>query len=654
MRVVVVFAIAVVAASVTNAAGRANTSVAGQYEWDEQRGRFSLSAAEEKLPELVLKSHVQYEYTFENNEFVMYSTHHKIIYVNSNEAIQKHNRIFISMNSTLALKTVKARAINRDGKSVFFDENNLKEIKEEESGNAYRIFAMEGVEIGSEVEYFFTRKMAADVFNREFLQFDVPAKSSSMRLTSPLHLRFDFKTYNGLPEVKKTADSTRNVYEVTATGLAALKEEPFANPAANRQRVEYKLAYNVARSRSRLYTWEDAAKRFYEILTTLSKGDQKAVEKFVSGWKIDKSLSTIDRIRKVEDLIKTSIRVNNEAGGEELSSPELVVKNRVASKEGITKLYVSVFTHMGISVHPVLTCDRKQFRFDGDFDTWSYLSDYMLYFPETKGFMAPYFPTRYPLIPAQFTSQKGLFIEPFKFGEVSSAVGSIREIPAADYLSNQDNLDIDVMFDEGLVSNMITEHRSFVGFNADYFAAFAVVLNEEKTKQMVEELVRQTASDAQLEKWSVKPVPKDGRNWFEMNAGYKTSAFIEKAGPRVLFKVGMVIGPQTEMYRDDQRTMSIENESNRNYDRVIRVHIPAGYTVRNADQLNMNFSYSDDEKNPFLFKSWYVMKGDILEVRISEFYKEIYCPLDRYEDFRKVINAAADFNKVTLILEKTN
>jgi hypothetical protein len=625
----------------------------GQYSWEEKRDRISLTADEEKLPELILKSHVLYEYTFENDEFVMYSTHHKIIYVNSNEAIQKHNRIFISMNSTMDLKTLKARAINREGKAVYFDESNLKELKEEESGNAYRIFAMEGVEIGSEVEYFFTRKMVADVFSREYLQFDVPSRISSMRLSSPRHLKFDFKSYNGLPEVKQLPDTTANVYEVVATGLLALKEEPFAKPKANRQRIEFKLAYNTARSRARLYTWEDAAKRFYSILTTLDKEDQKAVGKFVANAKIDKALKTSDKIRKVEDIIKTSININSEGGGEALSSPASVLKNKVASKEGITKLYVAVFGQMGIAVHPVITCSREDLHFDGDFDTWSYLDDYILFFPEAKGFIAPYFPTRYPLVPGQFTSQKGLFIEPFELGEVRSALGTINEIPAADYMANQDNLDMDVRFDEGLESNIINQRREFVGYTADYFASFYKLLNQDKTKEMVEELIRQTAPDAQLtDKWSVKPVRKTDAEWFEMSGEFKSANFIEKAGPRVLFKVGLLIGPQIEMYRDDTRTMQVENDNNRNYDRLIRVHIPSGYTVRNADQLKMNFSYSDDDKTPYLFKSDYVMNGDVLEIRIAEFYKEIYCPLERYEDFRKVVNAAADFNKITLILEK--
>ncbi|HEX8059432.1 MAG TPA: DUF3857 domain-containing protein [Cyclobacteriaceae bacterium] len=624
----------------------------GQYQWEQQRSRTKLSADEQKLPELMIKNHVLYEYTFENDEFLMYSTHHKIIYVNSNEAIQKHNRIYISMNNTMGLTAVKARAINKAGKAVYFDETNLKEIKEEASGNAYRIFAMEGVEIGSEVEYYYTRKMVADMFNREFMQFDVPARTTSMKLTSPKHLKFDFKTYNGLPEVQQAADTTQNVYELSASNVVATKEEPFAYLTANRKRVEYKLAYNTARSRARLYTWADASKRFYEILTTLTKDDKKAVEKFVNSAKVDKSLKPADRIKKIEGILKTSINVNDESGDQALGAPELILKNKVASREGITRLYMAVFTQMGIKAFPVLTCSRDRFRFDGDFDTWSYLDDYMIYFPETKGFIAPYFPTRYPLVPGAYTAQKALFVEPFEVGEVKSALGTINEIPAPGYLANQDNLNIDVKFDEGLESNTINQTRSFVGYSADYFVTFYQLMNDEKRKQMVEELFKETAPDAQVDKWSAKPVAKGDVDWFEMQADFKTSTFIEKAGPRILFKAGLLIGPQIEMYRDEHRVSAVENDNNRNYDRSIKIHLPQGYVVKNADQLKMNFTYSNDDKNPFIFKSDYVIKDGVLEITIAEFYKEIFVPLDRYEDFRKVVNASADFNKITLVLEK--
>jgi hypothetical protein len=35
-----------------------------------------------------------------------------------------------------------------------------------------------------------------------------------------------------------------------------------------------------------------------------------------------------------------------------------------------------------------------------------------------------------------------------------------------------------------------------------------------------------------------------------------------------------------------------------------------------------------------------------------EQYRRIIYPLAEYEDFKKVINASADFNKIVLVLEK--
>ena len=106
------------------------------------------------------------------------------------------------------------------------------------------------------------------------------------------------------------------------------------------------------------------------------------------------------------------------------------------------------------------------------------------------------------------------------------------------------------------------------------------------------------------------------------------------------------------MYRDDERTTTVENEFNRKYYRIIRINIPEGYKARNPDDLKINIAYKDRDLTPFLFKSDYTIKGNVLEISIEEFYKEIYAPLSRYEDFRKVVNAAADFNKITLVLEK--
>ena len=623
------------------------------YQWEKDRPRYKLSEKDGSLSELILKQHTQYEYVFENNQFVMYSTIHRIIYVNNNEAVQKHNRIVISMGNALELLDVKARAINKQGKAIYFDSSNLKELKDEESGKAYKIFAIEGIELGSEIEYYFIRKMRPSVFDRVFLQYDVPVKNNSFLLSCPEHLKFDFKTYHNFPAVKEQEDSERNVYLTSMTDVPALKTEAFSNFDPNRKRIEFKLAYNTAKSQSRLYTWDEAAKTFYTMLTEVSKDDVKALDKFVKTLGDNSSKPLEERIRHIETRIKTNVQVNKEADGESLNQIASVVKTKIASHQGMTRLFLGVFDRLGIQCHPVITCSRENIQFDGDFDSWTFLDDYVLYFPETKHFLSPYvFECRYPLIQAEFTAQKGLFIEPFKMGDVKSALSTIGEIPALDHTYNVDNLDIEVTFNDDMTSTQVRQKREFGGYNAAYFTPYYDMMSADQRTGMIEQITKQIAPDAVIKKWNAGPIPDAKANNFLVDVDFQSSHFIEKAGPRILFKVGQLIGPQVEMYREEQRTAEIENDFNRMYNRVIKIPLPKGYKLKNADDLKFDVQYKENSEVPFLFKSSYAIKDDILEVRIEEYYKQIYVPLARYEDFRKVVNAAADFNKITLVLEK--
>lgn len=647
MRKIVLFAVLCVLAFCVNA------EELKPYEWEKDRTRYKLTDEEKNQSEVILKYHTQYEYVFVDEAFVMYSTVHRIVLVNNSEAIQKNNRIVIPMNSTIELTELKARAINTDGKAVYFDKNNLKELKEEESGHAYRIFAIEGVELGSEIEYFYTRKMQPALYERAFMQFDVQVKNSSFLLSSPKHLKFDFKSYNGFADVTENSNDERNQYAVTANGVPALKEEPFSYYQANRKRIEFKLAYNTGRSDARLYTWDDAAKRFYSVLTDTDKDDDKAVEKFVKSLGDSPSAETAKRIYQIEQKVKTSIAVNNERGDESMTKIESILKTKLSSREGITKLFMAVFSKVNIPCQPVVTCSRENSKFDGTFDSWGYLDDYLIYFPDTKGFIAPYdFESRYPLVPSEFTAQKGLFIEPFKVGELKSALASINDIPALDYKLNTDNLDISVTFSDDLTTAKIKQKREFSGYNAAFMTYYELMTAEQR-KKMVEELTKQTAPDANLATWTGKPITGKSAESFLIDTDFESTHFLERAGPRVLFKVGELIGPQIEMYRDDTRATDVENDYNRGYERFIQIKIPAGYSIKNLNDLNFDVTYKDKNDTPFLFKCSYTMEGDMLKITIVEYYKQIFAPLSRYEDYRKVINASADFNKVTLVLEKS-
>lgn len=622
-----------------------------RYEWQKDRKRFSLSEKETGMNEYILKYHREYDYNWEDRQLILYLTEHRITRVVNPEAIQRHNRIYISLRNVSSVVTVKARSINKEGKVVYFDQNNLKEVKDEDTDNTYKIFAIEGIEPDSEVEYFYTLKVNRRLYETAYFQFEMPMKEASLALSCPKELSFEFKTYNDTTKARLDTANKRKNYSVHFQNVPGLAKEKFSYFDASRKRVELKLAYNYTNSSSRLNTWADAAKTYYKSLVKIDESTEKMVDKFSKTLNDNKDWPTEKRIKNIEDQIKNSIKIETSSGTYH-EIPE-ILKYKQASVQGITSLFSVLFSKFDIPFNIVLTCNREHAKFDGSFDSWSFLDDFLLYFPTTRGFLSPNENAlEYPLVPAHFTANKGLFIEPVKIGNFRSAIGTIREIPALPYTFDKDDLTINVKFDSELETNTVTQSRVFVGSDAAYLSTYYGLMTNEQKVKFIKELFNSSVPDINIIKWSATPGVVDLLPRFQVDVTFTSSHFIEKAGNKVLFKVGELIGPQSELYRDDNRMTEVENTNNRGYDRVITVEFPSGYKIGNANGLAMHVDYKDGDNVPFLFESTYTKGDNKVVINITEFYKEVYAPLSRYEDFRKVINASADFNKVTLVLEK--
>lgn len=604
------------------------------------------------MSEIILLNHVEFNFGFENEQFLMQSVFHRIVYVNGNQSIQKHNQIFVPMSNVIELMDLKARAISKEGKVTLFDEKNLKEMKNEESGQAYRIFAIEGIESGSEIEYYFVRKMNPRLSDRAMVQNEAPIRKADFVLRCPKHLVFDIRSYNGFSKADTSSTAEAHVYKASLENIPGLKKEPFSYFEPNRMRIEFKLAYNTARSRSRMNTWDDAAKAFYNQLHEREKDDAKAVARYAETLpKNAKDRASL--IRAIEDKIKTTVTINRQSNDPGLSNLSQIIKSKVASKEGMARLFVAVFEALGVPIEPVLTCSREEVKFDGTFDSWNYLDEYFLYFPETKAFLSPTDQTtRYPLIAYEYTAQSGLFIESLDLGGVRSGLASIKEIPAPEYTLNADNMEISANLSPSLDSTTVHIKRVFMGYNAGFVTPYYHLMNKDQVHKLVEDITKQTAPDAVFQKWTAEPVANLGVDAFLIDVTLSSAHFLQKAGSTYLFKLGELIGPQTELYSDKDRMTDVENTHNRGYDRFLTIRIPGGYRIRNLKDIVFDVTCKEGDDIPFLFQSSYTMEQQELKISIKEYYKKVYVPKARYEEFRKVINAAADFNKVTLVLEK--
>jgi hypothetical protein len=106
------------------------------------------------------------------------------------------------------------------------------------------------------------------------------------------------------------------------------------------------------------------------------------------------------------------------------------------------------------------------------------------------------------------------------------------------------------------------------------------------------------------------------------------------------------------MYQEKPRQLPITLQYPHALDRDITFIIPNGYQVKNLNELEMNITDKNAGKETMGFISAYTLKGNELKIKLHEFYKATDYPISMLENFKKVINASADFNKIVLILEK--
>ena len=629
-----------------------------KYSWEQEPNPAKLSPEDAKLSELTLFRHTQHEYVYEDKSSpVVYYTRHEITRVNNDQAVSSNNRIYIPMYRVLELTEVKARTINAGNRVMEIDKADIKEVEDKEAGAGYKIFAIDGAEVGSLIEFYYTCKMSPKFFGREYFQSETPAKKASFKLISPQNLRFEFKSYNGFPEVvKEESSEEKNIYTATGTDVAALKEEAFSSCNDNRKRVEFKLTFNSVNGHVKLFTWEHAGRNIYEQMHNLDKKEEKESAKILKAIKPEQYKTDFLKAAAIEDYVKTKFYINENAGASDHISA--IAKNKFGGKYGITRLTVSLLEKAGIPIELVITNDRSDVKMDGSFESYNYLDAYLIYLPKEDKYIVPYLPQyRLEMTPAEFTANQGLFVRTMMVQDFPHPVSEIKYIPAPKAAENHDNMIIAVDFEEDLSSNTIQLDRSFKGYQASYIKSVLPLLDEEKKQDILKELVKFMAQDSDIQEMKFEKTDVDFKTFQEplvVKSKFKSAAFVERAGPTVLLKVGELIGPQSELYQEEKRLTPVENDYNRSYLRSITVNIPEGYEIQNIKDLVLNEKATGENKEiVYSFVSDYKLEGNKLTVEVEEFYESIYFPLEKFEDFRKVINAAADFNKIVLVMKKS-
>jgi len=625
-----------------------------QFELDKNPPRVELTETESKSVAVVLKDFRFAEYVFDaNNDLVLFETKHKVVRLNEDLAIEEFNKVYIPLYGGAEIVSWGARAIAANGKTQDIDPDQLKDLEEAEGFSNIKMFAIEGLEKGSDVEYFYTVKKPVSYFGRQTFQSDHLVRSAEFTIVSPDHLVFIAKAYNGFPQLELTEADGKRTLSAKAANIPMLENERYAAINANRMRVDYKISHNTQAGSEEIFTWDDAANHFFGLYYPKEEKEIKRIRKALAELNLGEK-PVAEKVAIIENYLKTEYTMKADlSGGTDL---ELIMKEKSSNAEGFYRLFAGYLTAANIEHEIVLTTDRYGTRFDGDFQTWNFLENYLFYFPELDQFLAPdLLEYRLGLFPFEWSNNDGLFVQLPFFNGKETATSEVRHIPAYDVKRQFDNMSMELRFDASMQSAEIMVWRKFGGINAMFIQPYYDLIPPKDQGAVVEDILKFMGEDAEVVSSEVKNHDRNVSPLVKpmlFSGELKVNSIVEKAGKDYLLNVGQLIGGQVEMYQEKPRQNVVDMEYPHQYLREISIYVPEGYELKGLESLNMEIVHEMDGKKELGFTSRYDYKDGKLYIVVSEWYNRTDFGLEDFEPFREVINAAADFNKVVLVLAK--
>jgi len=617
------------------------------YDWNETPIVHELSEEEKKESSVgILKKHVvEYAKSMFGNQLKVFETDHTITRVNDDQGISRHNTVYIPMYEVRSVLDIKARTINSEGKVTVLNKDNIKEVKNVEEYGDFKIFAIEGVEKNSEIEVLYTVEKDYDMHGQQNIQGEYPIREAQfLFITGDANAKI--KAYRTEEDFKSETINGTIAKSLTIKNIPAMVDEEYSTPNANKIAVAYQCfpkEQNITQDMFWGNVVNNVAPQFFpeDNLDTVVK-DLPNVTKEKT------ELNTFEKATLLDDYIKSNFTIvkNNNA---ELSDVNYILKNKSASAFGILKAYSYYLKALGIKYEIVVTANRFVKKFDPDFFNPNQLQEFLIYLPTEEKYIAPdRIEYRVGEAPFNMLGNYGMYITDtfeYYFSKIVQSDPNFSSIKRI----------VDISFDDDLESVKLNQNQEYKGHWAVTSRAILNLSTEQGIKEYEDYLTSSGIEDKVVE--SYEALDSDMLQ-LAYNVPFKTKSVItsesllEEAGDSYIFQIGKVIGTQSELYQETKRVNPIEMQYPNQYDYTITVNIPEGYTAEGLEELNIDKSYKSVKGNKLCkFESSYKVEGSKVIITIQEFYKSNEYDLNRYEEFREVINAASDFNKTAILLK---
>jgi hypothetical protein len=607
--------------------------------------------------DVLMKRNILAQYDDSGETLDYFKVFHVQRYLANAASVEGSQTIELGVDHVSEVITMKARSVGPDGVVRELKQEDFRRRKDEREESSELYFAFEGLQPGSMVEYLMlTKERSSYNGNVIRLQFGVPVWEQRYELIVPETWRFVFKGHNGVPTPAVDSSHAGVLrHHVLLEDMKAFETERSSYPDVYRAYLVQKLDAVPDQNLVDLSGYTSVVRNYHKaVYPDVSSKTKKALAGTLKKMKLSFARDEDDRVRTIDDHIRRNFgTVGN--GGPEYADLDHMLSSGNCSEFGITKLYANLFREAGIEHQMVLTTDRSEAPFDPEFEAHNYLNTVLFYFPGSKKYLEPTeqeLGLGYPA--ALHTATYGLFIRNVEVGGVFGGVGSVKPIASLPAEATRHDLDINVSFNTDASEATVKLRNELSGYYASFTQNFYTYLNEEDRAKLLRGNLEYlyegatstdfTADNTGVMLFGVKP--------FVIEGTAVTPMFTDPAGDDVLFRVGDLIGPQMEMYVEKPRQLPVDEDYNRYYDRRITVQLPAGWNCTDLSPMDIHKVLEIDGKVQAEFKSTATEKDGVISVEVIEYYRQQHVPLEHFEAWRSVINAAADFNKRALVLTK--
>lgn len=620
------------------------------FKFDDTPFTLSKELALEK--EIIINQFTQIEYVSQENSSKEILSHYTKKYINSQEAIERNNKMYIPLNKGVQLLDVKLRVLHKNGKTTTLNEKAIEKEHNSQTGVDYTYFPVDGLEIGAIIDLHYVVIGPADITGRIFLMQNTSyIENRRIEMIYPNFLKFVSRSYNGAAELKEDTESYKDrimLFGENKQVQALDDNERYSNWYKNVKYVHTRFySNNYAQTVDPYGEKEFTAEAHANLHRDLDKNEQKALATFIKPIKKESDILT--QIREIERAVKTNIQYNNYINSSSITE---VLRSKQATLNDLVLLYINLFNAYDIPYEIVFTADAYRYPFDPKFVSYISLHDVLFYFPTIKGYMDPStMQTRTPVIDVAYHDQYGLFIQNKTYAGVKMGVSDFKKIELP-YFYSMDTAEINIdltAIETPLVSSRVT----FTGDMAYSSQAYLYFSSPRERESIEKELYQNYNIPTEFISASIKntDIERVGLDPFIIEATYNATDLLKKAGNNYIFEIGAVIGKQMEFYSDKPRKLPIQLNSARSYTRTITLKIPQGYHIKNKSDLNMTYYLDQENKSLAYFTITYEIEDNTLKIENLEGYNFVDLPVSYWDQYRKVINAAADFNKLSLVLE---